>query len=293
MKPGPGQREKHYRIEKALALKLRNASKEKRRELYAGLYDELFRLVPYHPQITARERGAGRSCSVRKEMGMIRRHLGNSDVFVELGAGDCALSREVSKLVSTVIAVDVSREIADQQSSPSNFSLLITNGQDLELEDESADIVYSNQLMEHLHPEDAGELIDEVFRVLKPGGRFICRTPNRLTGPHDISRWFSESAKGLHLREYTSGQLVSILHDAGFRGFEVFSGGKGKFIKVPLDTVVRVEKTLETMPFAARRAIRDFLPVRLLLGINMVAFKLQENDWASHSCEYAPACEVG
>ena len=40
----------HYKIEKELASKLRNASKEERKHLYTSLYDELFKRVPLHPQ---------------------------------------------------------------------------------------------------------------------------------------------------------------------------------------------------------------------------------------------------
>jgi predicted SAM-dependent methyltransferase len=35
---------------------------------------------------------------------------------------------------------------------------------------ESVDLAYSNQLMEHLHPDDASEQLANVYRALKPGG---------------------------------------------------------------------------------------------------------------------------
>ena len=40
----------HYRVEKELANQLRRAGKEERRYLYANVYNELFRKIPYHPQ---------------------------------------------------------------------------------------------------------------------------------------------------------------------------------------------------------------------------------------------------
>ena len=42
----------HYQIEKALAARLRSASKDERRRLYNAVYDELFRALPDHPQLT-------------------------------------------------------------------------------------------------------------------------------------------------------------------------------------------------------------------------------------------------
>ena len=41
----------HYDVEKELAHKLRNATKEERGKLYSSLYDELYRRVPHHPQL--------------------------------------------------------------------------------------------------------------------------------------------------------------------------------------------------------------------------------------------------
>jgi hypothetical protein len=30
----------------------------------------------------------------------------------------------------------------------------------------------------------------EINRILKPGGQYLCATPSRVTGPHDISVFF-------------------------------------------------------------------------------------------------------
>jgi hypothetical protein len=46
----------HYEIEKQLASRLRMAGKAERRTLYAALYDELYRRVPHHPQLTKKPR---------------------------------------------------------------------------------------------------------------------------------------------------------------------------------------------------------------------------------------------
>jgi len=44
------QLREHYEIERELANRLRNASKEERVRLYASSYDELFLRVAHHPQ---------------------------------------------------------------------------------------------------------------------------------------------------------------------------------------------------------------------------------------------------
>ncbi len=62
------------------------------------------------------------------------------------------------------------------------------------------DWVVSFQVIEHIRDDFA--LLDEVVRVLRPGGRFIVTTPN---APVSLTRnpW--------HVREYTAGELLSLM----------------------------------------------------------------------------------
>ena len=46
------QRRAHYEVETELAARLRNSSREERRNLYTALYDELYEKVPDHPLLT-------------------------------------------------------------------------------------------------------------------------------------------------------------------------------------------------------------------------------------------------
>ena len=48
----PADIEHHYRVELELAGRLRAAPRAERLSLYGPLYDELFRRVPNHPQLT-------------------------------------------------------------------------------------------------------------------------------------------------------------------------------------------------------------------------------------------------
>jgi SAM-dependent methyltransferase len=81
----------------------------------------------------------------------------------------------------------------------------------------SFDAVISNQLVEHLHPDDLTTHLRSVRALLRPGGRFAFATPHAYTGPHDISRVFNlDRPEGMHLREYTYAELASALAEAGF-----------------------------------------------------------------------------
>ncbi|MDR2882242.1 MAG: class I SAM-dependent methyltransferase [Alistipes sp.] len=62
------------------------------------------------------------------------------------------------------------------------------------------DCVVSFQVIEHIRDDFA--FLDEVVRVLRPGGRFIVTTPNALA---------SLTRNPWHVREYTAGQFTSLM----------------------------------------------------------------------------------
>jgi len=197
------QLKEHYEIEKKLANRLRNASREERRYLYNVLYDELYRRVPHHPQLTQKKYPELRYVKLSRQMRFLKRYLKPESIFLEVGPGDCTLSLNVAKHVKKVYAIDVSEEITKHEKFPQNFELIISDGCSIPVPQSSISIAYSNQLMEHLHPEDAYYQLKNIYKALNNNGKYICRTPNRLSGPHDISMYFDNVATGFHLKEYT------------------------------------------------------------------------------------------
>ncbi|MBQ5595255.1 MAG: class I SAM-dependent methyltransferase [Alistipes sp.] len=83
---------------------------------------------------------------------------------------------------------------------PSNVEFVQCAVPPLPFEDESFDCVVSFQVIEHIKRDK--EFVREVYRVLKPGGRFIVSTPNK---PMSLTRnpW--------HVREYTAEQFRALL----------------------------------------------------------------------------------
>jgi SAM-dependent methyltransferase len=71
------------------------------------------------------------------------------------------------------------------------------------------DTVICFQVIEHI-TED-GKLLDEIFRVLKPGGKLLLTTPNR---------YMSLTRNPFHVREYTPQQMIQIIA-ARFEQFTV------------------------------------------------------------------------
>src|SRR6185503_12322595 len=192
---------RHYLVEKELAAQLRAATKEDRRQLYTSLYDELFRRVPDHPQISLKHQASSQR-SLNHRLTLLRRHLHPGVTYLEIGPGDCSLAIAVAKLVRKVYAVDVSNEITREVQLPDNFELVISDGSSIPAPPGSVDVAYSDQVMEHLHPDDAMDQLRNVYESLAPGGLYICITPNRLSGPHDVSQYFEDVATGFHLKEY-------------------------------------------------------------------------------------------
>ena len=91
---------------------------------------------------------------VKREIRYLQPFLRKDATFLEIGPGDCSLSFEVTKSVKKVYAVDVSDVITSNlEKTPQNFQLILSDGCSVPVGANSIDLVYSNQLMEHLHPE--------------------------------------------------------------------------------------------------------------------------------------------
>jgi hypothetical protein len=269
----PTQIREHYEIEKELANKLRNASKQERRFLYTSLYDELFQRVPLHPQLRLKKSPLESEKWVESQMMFLKSFLTKDTTFMEIGPGDCALSLEVAKSVKQVFAIDVSSEISKSLITKDNFKLILSDGSNIALPNNSIDIAYSNQLMEHLHPDDAFEQLQNIFNALVSGGSYICCTPNRLGGPYDVSRYFDKVATGFHLKEYTISELSTLFRKVRFSKFKIYIGANGFYLIFPTRLIILFENLLSLLPSAIRSSIARNLPFRLLLNGRCVGIK--------------------
>ncbi len=265
----------HYEIEKDLAYKLKKSTKHERKSqnLYTAVYDELFRRVPHHQQLTKKKSQADTARAISWQLGLLRRFINKDTTVLEVGPGDCSLSFKLSEMVGKVFAVDVSNIITNNLSVPSKFELIISDGSSISLPDESIDMAYSNQLMEHIHPDDAKEQLQDIFRVLKPSGCYVCITPNKVNGPWDISYYYDEVAKGFHLKEYTMSELISLFEAVGFRKYKAYVGARGKYIRFPNYPIVWLEKFLSHLPAGVKIMIGRSIIFRIVLGIKLVGIK--------------------
>jgi len=260
------QLKNHYEVERALAQKLLAASREERKSIYAGMYDELFSKVPDHPR---RSRTLDRKRIVAhnsKKSGLVDRFVHHDTVFVEFAPGDCTFAYHMCSRAGRVYAIDICDQRSGGGDAPPNFSLEIYNGYDLPLERGIADIVFSDQFIEHLHPEDTDFHLSLARSVLKKGGRYILRTPHAFFGPWDISAFFSDTPEGFHLKEWTFTELNRALKRSGFSktcGMKRFSR---KYKSVPVGCFILAELLLKNLPPPFRRKIsRLFIPMQLII----------------------------
>jgi SAM-dependent methyltransferase len=269
----PDRLRAHYIVERRLADRVRAArDAQERREIFATMYDELFAQVPDHPRIAAH--GAStefRERDIRWNLAQLAPYLRPGCTFLEVGAGDCALSARVAQTARHVYAVDISHQA--QGALPSNVEVVITDGRSIDVRAGSVDVAFSDQLMEHLHPDDAIVQLRNIHRALKPGGAYVCVTPNRIYGPSDISAFFDDEARGFHLKEYTVREVRELFRAAGFGSTHVYVGARGVFMRAPAFAVEALEHTLDAFRAGIRRKLGDMKLFRALLGVRVAGVK--------------------
>jgi len=264
-------------FETAIAHQLRVASRQDRRQLYGQLYNEYAERFPESlpKDSTASERIA------RYETAFLRRRfLTPSTVVAEIGPGHCHLAIAIAPLVGKIYGVDVSEIGAGANKGVPNFELRRTDGIHMPFESDSIDLVISSQLMEHLHPDDANDQMREIYRVLREGGSYICVTPSRVNGPHDCSATFDDlpcpihagdyQATGLHLKEYTTNELVALFRAAGFARVQTWIGARGHYVPLSPWALHALEAIIRLIPAERRKRSKLLGP---LLGNRIRATK--------------------
>lgn len=267
----PPELSEHFDIERGLAARLRAAtSKEDRRRLYGEVYRQRSERLPRHPLVSQAADPSSRAAAAAPQVALLRPFLAPGCAFCEVGAGDGAVARQVAPLVEHTLALDVTDALALPDDPAVGFQFRVFDGFDLSVPAGSLDVVYSNDVIEHLHPEDAFDHSVAIYRALRAGGVYVCVTPNRLSGPHDISRHFADTPQGFHLHEYTATELADLLRHAGFSRVQmvVTVGGRRLSPLLPSALVRPVEATLDRLPRRMRRPM-----ARCLAAVKVVARK--------------------
>jgi ubiquinone/menaquinone biosynthesis C-methylase UbiE len=267
----------HYELERQIADEMRNSTQQEREGgLYTRLYERLLGGLPDHPRKKPDTEAAreSRRKYVERQAALIRAETDEHDVVLDVGGGDCAVTLLVAPHVRRAIVLDVSDQLVPADVNAPNFQFVKTAGVNVALPSETVTFIYSNQVMEHLHPEDALAQLRELHRVLRPGGRYLCRTPNRITGPHDVSSFFDDVARGMHMKEYTYGELDRIFREAGFARTRILVAPRAyRLFALPCFVAIALEWVFAQVPRRFHTRICRSRVGRSLLGITMIAEK--------------------
>lgn len=103
---------------------------------------------------------------------------------LDLGCGWGTVSFALSPLVTSVVGVDFSARSVElcrkgaRDLGLKDVEFIQADATDTGLAEESFDIVYAVDLLEHLYPDQTEQALDECARILKRGGRLVIWTPN-------------------------------------------------------------------------------------------------------------------
>jgi SAM-dependent methyltransferase len=130
---------------------------------------------------------------------------------LEIGSGEGFGIAELAPKAEHYIAVDKYETfISKELQSNNKITFIQTEAPPLkEIEDNSVDFVVTFQVIEHI--KDDARFLQEINRVLKPGGKAILTTPNIM---------MSITRSPWHIREYTTEQMGEIL-EGSFDKYEV------------------------------------------------------------------------
>jgi SAM-dependent methyltransferase len=106
-------------------------------------------------------------------------------LVVDLGCGDGVFTAEVARRVGAdrAVGVEFVDSIADQARAAGVDVLVADLGERLPIDEESVDVVHSNQVIEHLPRTD--HFLAEIRRILKPDGYAVIST-NNLSSWHNV-----------------------------------------------------------------------------------------------------------
>lgn len=197
---------------------LSEVSFDKRKQLYKEVYNIVHEIYG-----SASSNIAQRSIQKNKIAEIFKKELeGKKILDVGCGAGLFLESIERNMKYEKLVGLDV--YFPDSMLENSKIEYIKSDIIDFSLE-EKFDVVFSDQVMEHIAPSDLGLHLSSIRRVLKDRGLLIVIMPNRLFGPTDVTRIIDftysgiTKAQGTHLNESTYSEMISMLNKNGFSNF--------------------------------------------------------------------------
>ncbi len=181
--------------------------------------------------------------------------------LLDLGCGDGVTEIFFEKYfpLFEIKGIDVSAKSIEEAKKKqlNNTSFQLYDGHIIPYESESVAIVFVAGVLHHINEKDHQKVVNEIFRVLKPGGRLYLFEHNPL---NPLTRYlvntceFDEGVKLLYSKE-----CKKLLSNSGFRIknpiYTIFFPRKRFF-----NLLIQMEKYLRSIPFGGQyyfRAVKD------------------------------------
>lgn len=145
-------------------------------------------------------------------------------IVLDVGCGTGRLSMFFAEH-NRVTGVDIQN---NNTAAHANFTFIESDAEALPFPAQHFDVVVTFDVIEHVEHELP--FMQEIYRVLRPGGEVLLGTPNRDRLSHALRRLVGQSVvypldlgtdpfvgRCIHLREYTAGDLRSLAAKVGFQ----------------------------------------------------------------------------
>jgi hypothetical protein len=133
-----------------------------------------------------------RQRDVARQLAFLKRRVRLESVFMEVGCGDCALSRKIAGEVERVYALEVSEDLMGRLGGPPNLVRVLHDGVRIPVPEAAVDLAYSRSLVI--------SQLTGICRALKDGGVY----------------WTASKGPAAELRK--------AYFDAGFSGVRFYVG---------------------------------------------------------------------
>jgi arsenite methyltransferase len=150
------------------------------------------------------------------------------EICMDLGCGrgnDVLMMAEEVGMEGKVYGVDITDAMLDKarrtadKTGTNNVEFIKSNLESLPFEDNSVDLIISNCTINHVDNKDA--VWNEIYRILKPGGRFVISDIYSDKEVPDAYRNDPEAVSECWAGAVTRNVYFSTLERAGFKGVEI------------------------------------------------------------------------
>ena len=207
----------HWELEKRLTQELLASTPENRWEVFEKCYTELYSQLEWINKYVETDPGMNSDFRFQNWLKVIG---SPPQTIYEVGSGKAELTTYLARNGFLCKATEITRERGRKYAEElPNLIWDISDGVHLDQFEEPGtyDVVISASIVEHLHPDDELDHFKSARKILAEGGRYIFTAPHQCAGPQDVSAVFNyDEAIGMHLHEFTYGELKSLCTEAGF-----------------------------------------------------------------------------